>query len=278
MTRATTSLASSLLLLLLIHSSAIGQTVDPAEFEKVLFPVVIHWLSPVEGAHGSSWMSDVRVVNAHPTEPVWLSGAYGCFMCRTRIPVPPGITFTIMPNSGGPIPGPGSFLHVERGKVDHLAFGLRIRDLNGEERSWGAEVPVIREREFRSDRVNLMNVPLAPLYRVHLRVYSLEPIEGAEVLVRVYAQPESEGVIMGGNNLEPDEVLGETTLTLMTANPSIYADLRPGFAELTDLPTGGYSGSSVRVELVPMDPDLRIWGFISVTNNETNDFTVVSPH
>lgn len=272
MTRATNSLGSSLLLLLLIHSSAIGQTVDPAEFEKVLFPVVVHWLSPVEGAHGSSWMSEVRVVNAHPTEPVWLGGRYVCFMCRTRIPVPPGITFTLMPINGA-VP---AFLHVERGKVDHLAFGLRVRDLNGEERSWGAEVPVVREREFRSDRVNLMNVPLAPLYRVHLRVYSLEPIEGAKVLVRVYAQPESGGVGMGGITLEPDEVISETTLALITA--PFHPDLWPGFAELTDLPTGGYSRASVRIELVPMESNLRIWGFISVTNNETNDFTVVSPH
>jgi len=56
-----------------------------------------------------------------------------------------------------------------------------------------------------------------------------------------------------------------------------FSENFPGFAATTNLPVGGYEGSSVRIELVPLTSGIRIWGFISVTNNRTNDFTVISP-
>ena len=263
---------ASVFVLILIVPSLSAQ---PTGYEKVLFPIVS---TPTPGAHGSLWMSEVRVTNGDPEESVGLAGGYACFGCRTPVKVPPNITYTLMPLVG--ILGiPGSFLFVEQGKADHLHYELRVRDLSREEQSWGTEIPVVREREFRGDRINLLNIPLSPLYRRNLRIYTLNPISGAEVLVRIYSQPTGDrGVILGASN-DPDRIL--TELVLSTTNVPKgsfpFSENYPGYAATTIFPVGGYQGPSVRIELVPLTSGIRIWGFVSVTNDRTNDFTVISP-
>ena len=102
-------------------------------------------------------------------------------------------------------------------------------------------------------RLNLLNIPLSPLYRYHLRVYTLNPIKGAEVLVRIYSQPSGDrGVILARSN-DPDRMLRELVLSTTAPEGSFpFSENFPGFAATTNLPVGGYEGSSVRIELVPL--------------------------
>jgi len=54
----------------------------------------------------------------------------------------------------------------------------------------------------------------------------------------------------------------------------------PGYAEIGDLsqiaPLGNASRLAVEVE--PLTPGLRIWSFVSVTNNETEHVTIITPN
>ncbi len=250
-----------------------AQTLD---YERILFPVVMN--GSVPGAFGAQWRSELSILNVHPSDGVPLRGSYACFHCRLPGPFPllPNRTYTQVPPAGtGGIPG--SFLLVEKGKADLLRFGLRVRDVSAERNNLGAELPVVREREFLTDKIELLGVPLSPLYRQHLRIYILDPVAGEEVLVRAYSQPLVGRVIGGENEGDPDVLLGENVIASRMVTSQGTLNNYPGFAEITSLPIGSYAGTTVRLELIPLRPGARLWGFLTVTNNTTNEFTVVSP-
>jgi hypothetical protein len=44
-----------------------------------------------------------------------------------------------------------------------------------------------------------------------------------------------------------------------------------------DLPTGFGGLSRVGIQIDSLDPNVPVWGFLTVTNNETQHVTVISP-
>lgn len=153
---------------------------------------------------------------------------------------------------------PGRVVYIPKGSFDQLASSLRLADASRLNESFGARIPVVPERDFRSDRIALVDVPQDDKnnFRYTLRIYALDP--GTSVHV----------ALVGSDNLV---VLRETDL---------------GFTDPGDayqLPYAEYSGfhpraQGVRVEITPATPGQRIWAFVSITNNVTQQITVVAPH
>ena len=65
-----------------------------------------------------------------------------------------------------------------------------------------------------------------------------------------------------------------------------YAEGIPGVLSFTpsSIARGGIEAepalagvTSMRIEVVPLTPNLRFWAFVSITNNETQEVTIVSP-
>jgi hypothetical protein len=238
-------------------------------YEKVLFPVLMQSGSPLPGANGSLWKNDSAVLN-RSREPIALYGSHICLMCRTPEPLAPGVTYEAVAHDNPT----GTFLLIERGKSDRVAFDLRVRNVAGDEA--GTALPVVREREFSSIGVSLLHVPLGGEQRLLLRVYALHHQPAATVLVRTYAQ---NILVPSPSSRTPDELVGESVHALVPyVTPSFDPEQFPSFVNLSTLPLGGASPARVRIDVLPLSPaDMKIWAFVTLTHNRTQAVTVIAP-
>lgn len=219
---------------------------DFAIFERVLFPV----LFDAPGAQGSHWVTEVAIANPK----LWDIETYNSIIPIDCIVPPCGERRRARSKSwwsGGDYPA-GVALIVAREDADDLAFSLRARDTSTVARNFGTEVPVVREDEMFESTMTLLDVPLDPRYRVKLRIY---------------AYAEGEGRLTGAGS--PRTFL----LTRPQCTGSQCAAL-PAYATI-DLPPGA-AGQRVNLYIDP-PPGTKAFAFASVTNNETQQVTTVTP-
>jgi hypothetical protein len=144
------------------------------------------------------------------------------------------------------------------GRVEYVqrdansAFNSRIRDLSHQAQTAGTEVPVVRETDFR-DAVRLLNVPGGANQRVQLRAWAATepPQTGTSFSVRGLPKPLSFGASSAG-------LLAYGTIDLTAALEGVdHADL------------------TIQSQSVGVRPP--VWAMVSITNNETQQVTIVSP-
>jgi hypothetical protein len=134
------------------------------------------------------------------------------------------------------------------------------------------QIPVAREDDFRNDRVELLGIPRDSRYRYHLRIYSLQPGQ-----VTVSAYEESSAIPNTETGLPDDLQVGTTTVELRNTARQFVSSY-PAFAQLTNVPgLSGDGARSVRIEIVPAQ-GMRVWAFLTITNNVSQDVTAVSPN
>jgi len=261
------------ILSLVVLFAAAGAFAQPAGFEKVLFPIVIHPLQQTPGEFGTSWVTDISILNVG-SSPARLAGSYYCFDCHSEQPLQPGVTYSTVP-----VPAPGNiggaFLFVDSAAIGQIRFGLRVRDVSREGDGFGSEVPVVRTQSFRADGVSLLGIPNQPSLRLMLRMYALDGV-GGEVRVRIYEQ---QGGVIHLGDLTGDALFAERTYTLTNIHNSLVPqdqDNYPAYAQAADLPMP--STPLARIDVVPITSGMRIWAFASATNNTTQQVTVISPH
>lgn len=244
-------------------------------FERFLVPIFIREAIP--GAFGSSWMTDFWISNSGPV-PVDFGGGFD-FGCSFPPCVPgsgtlnPGVTFRprVIARPDGL---QGTFVLADAQSAEGLSWALRFRDLSRQSQTWGTEVPVVREAEFRSEKISLIDIPRTTGFREVLRVYSAGD-NGAQASVRVRAYR-----IRSENDLPnalPDSFLGESVLHLQFVSPGSSA--YPGYAAVFDLGTIASLGGvdRIRLDIEPISPGVRVWAFVTVVSNETQHATVITP-
>lgn len=248
-----------------LHASEPSQ--NPADYERVLIPIVVSRGLP--GAFGSLWTSELWVRNAGD-QTAWITEGppvcnIGCdedhhvLFPRTTVSLPPG---------GRALDHPGYLVHVQRGR--DIAFNLRVRDLSRADGSWGTELPVVRESELLRGDTELINIPNEDGFRVLLRVYDPSALPARSVRVRVYP-------------VRGDSLLGERWLALDDVKlPFPVPDFpyHPGYAEvyLSETSFPGIAGHErLRIELRPEPGDFGYWAFATVTHNETQHVTTITP-
>lgn len=249
------------LLILVLFSFALRAQ----EVERFLLP--IHLLGPTGGAFGSQWVSELRIVNTGTSEASIENYRVGeCRIVCVPEPIPPGVSAPgdrVRTFIGGPIPG--ALLLVKPEFVDQFVFTARVRDTSRAAQGWGTWLPVVHESQARP-AIHLLDVPVDAQYRQLLRVYSFALARERSVRVRVYdASREFPAALPA----EPDALLAERSL------PLVYeSDFKPIYAQL-DL--AGLTGSATRVRLL-VEGDFGVWAMVSVTNNVTQEVTVMLPH
>jgi hypothetical protein len=151
---------------------------------------------------------------------------------------------------------------------------LRSRDTSRDEEAWGAIVPVVGSDRLHSDSFSITDVPVSDGFRATLRIYDADPTTTPVALVRYY-ELDPHTVHPEG---EPDVLLSETTIgfVMPPANTSPYC---PAYAELV-LPTAVTASLTkrLRIEIVPKDDHRDYWGFVSVTNNKTQEVSILAPN
>ena len=222
-------------------------------FEKILIPVIFNG----QGALGSNWSTELSLRNdndylVEPWRPIAGSSAIA--------PVTP-ISF-----GSGSAPS-GAFLILPRKAAARVSFHAAVRDTSRADREWATEIPVVRENDFSSSGVELLDIPVDSRFRTMVRVYSMaNPVPAYASFVHIIVYSIDNGSVLRDVYPSLSDPTGCSEATSCATIPS--------FASVSDLTTGLPSG---RVG-VQVQGNAPLWAFATITNNETQHVTVVSPH
>lgn len=264
-----------------VYYHAVGSEPDVFAFERILFPV----LFSSGGAAGSSWRSEAVIFN--PTRYPILNANH--ILPSDCTPYP---CAELMPRESRQAFGEG-FPHgvallVPRAEAETVAFSLRVRDVSRDADNLGTEIPVVRESAMlsqpaigpitgagphevgdRNSDVALLDVPRDPRYRTKVRIYAFR-VDPVEVLYH-----ESPGLKIVGTGAQKGQVLQEIGFTLDPTCNRAGCAATPAYAEV-DLAAGS---EGERVDLFIQLPHGTLgWAFASVTNNTTQQVTIISPN
>lgn len=234
--------------------------------------VPVHVEGILHGAFGAQWKTDLWMRNSGLTDieiAPWTCGTQVCpavFPLRTYLG--PGRSLRNLPPLDSAADGnPSRLVYIPRNVAANVSFSLRFADVSRAALDGGVELPVIREQELLGDTAQLFNVPLGRSFRVMLRVYELS-YGSSRFLVKVYPQSES------------DEASVHQLELTATSNESGPFRSKAAYTQF-DI-TGLLSESkawpeTARIEVTPLTPGSNFWAFASITNNDTQIVTLVTP-
>jgi hypothetical protein len=232
-------------------------------YEKLLVPIIVH--SPVGGAFGSRFVTRLIVHNdSAQAVRVDQVGGHMCLIPGCLAWVAPG---THQPNvwASGLVGGRGAFIWVDSSQMHHLTFQLRVQDLSRQESTWGTELPILRESDFFDDRLTLIDVPDTENFRQTLRIYEWEGTpRNPVVMVRFYDQ--ESGALLR----ELPVVLERFSSSAADASQAQVGFWTDDFADLRP-------AERLRIVIEPVTPGIRFWAFVSITHNETQHITTITP-
>ncbi len=235
----------------------------PENYTQYLLPLYVH---NVPGAFGSLWSSEWTAYNSSSAL-LQILGGEPMILADPPIPYLPGGVTARM--HAEPMRH-GLFIYVPNPLVGSTFMSLRIRDVSEDATSYGAELPIVPTREF-ANTFTLIDIPNEPRYRATLRVYGASD---SPQTVRV-------------SIFDPDRVEAVKTFTVQLEGIlHIVADpfpKDPAYAQI-DLLTDDirFLRKPLRIEVDNMGanvspPPPAIWAFVSITNNETNQVTTITP-
>lgn len=245
------ALLSTLLTAFALHAQIPWQVT-----ERYLLPI---FTPPVHGAFGSEFHTSLYVTNRANTPVTMVFANAGCIICIQT----PGMGAIAVPANGdlGPATfeyngNPGRFVYVMTQATSPLSMNLRVHDVTRDDRSFGVEIPVVSDSEFFAERIVLTGIPTDARFRNTLRIYS----ESADTVTLT---------IQGR----------EPVLVPLTSN--IGDPLDPKYAMYTDFPVdAGVIHITIDAPPLPPGPPLipsPIWAFVTVTNNETQVISTITP-
>jgi hypothetical protein len=242
---------------------------DADAWQRILIPLID---PEAPGANGALWRTEVSMLvmaetaaEIHPTV---------CEVVLECFPFEPPLRrqFDLLTSGYNVSSGAGGqFIYVRAEDAGKVRLNARVYDASRTNATAGSEVPVVREPLFHTDAVELLNIPIHSQYRHTLRIYDADARDGARVAIRIYAAGEEQPRATVIRTLSVPARNYRTTTALLPVRPA-YTQLDP-----IDLLPNGADFRTMRIEVEPLDAGLRVWAFASITNNETNHVTVISP-
>jgi len=238
-------------------------------YERVLVPLSIDPHRPIPGAAGSLWTTELFAYNDAPYRGNILYGNPDCGLdspetCFLDI----GLPSKSMVNISGAITARLPYALVfwlQTGIADPTTFSLRLHDISRETVDAGTEVHVVRESDLVA-RAQLLNVRIDKSSRAALRAYDMG------------TQPASVGIyIYGPNDTTP---IASRGLDFSYPQDGYLAPARSGFVIIDDLARElpQLAAGTYRVEVETSNtPQKTMWALVSITNNETQRVTMVTP-
>jgi hypothetical protein len=230
----------------------------------------------IPGANGSRWTGELTFFNAG----VFDSEIGGSFSDPERLSPPGPLYIDLHPGqtrkpdlftSGVAV---GAFVQVPRPLDEATMISLRVRDLSRNAASWGTDIPIVGE-EDTATQVTLIDIPTDPQYRAMLRIYHWSGLDALPSRVTVYS---------------PDRAEPVATFDVTSSAPGGFWEpvegelpFYPSYAQIDLLtPAVRAAGPTIRVVVdnkgANVSPPLPpLWAFVSVTNNDTQQVTIMTP-
>lgn len=239
-----------------LRVAPVSDVVDPSLFERILVPVIYNGA----GAFGSQWRTEVwlhNLSNAALPRLRTQEQLIGCAPGYCDVPLEARETRKLEIDSAPR----GYLMHIARGSGDDLAVNVLFRDLTRQATALGAEMPVVRESEFLTGHSAILNVPTEQKYRITLRGYAFESGTIRFRVSRMDGTPLFESGLLslyGGDDVTPHH--------------GVIADLMEAFPQL-----GGMGPFRIEFDGLESSGDDRYWVFASITNNDTQHVTLITP-
>jgi hypothetical protein len=241
------------------------------DFQPVMVPIITGD-KVFPGAFGSQWHTTAWVYNESDSKVTILQGLFSrpVFFSEPVVEIPPHSTVPLLfvANTEGEY---AALYYVHPAELGHLSFQVRLHEnAFHAQHPVGVEIPVVRPPEFRSVKVDLLAVPISDGTRQTVRVYM--PAHGyteTRCTVRVYDQ--ETGALRYSTVLSP---YGNAE----NGHPAVgvIANLREAMHVTGD--------AVVRIEAtieLPEGPPSAlgggIWAMASITDDETQTVTIISP-
>jgi hypothetical protein len=257
-----------------------GKTVDPIPFTftpddddaYAVGLVPVHVDGILHGAFGAQWKTELWLRNSGRTNVEIAPWPCGDAVCSSDFPrkteLGPGRSLKNLPPLDSAADGnPSRLVYIPRNDAANVSFSLRFADVSRASLDGGVELPVIREQELLGDTAQLFNVPLGRSFRVMLRLYELS-YTSSRFLVKVYPQSESDEASVHSLELTATAAQGGT---FRPKAAYVQFDITSLLGEQKAWP------ETARIEVTPLTPGSNFWAFASITNNDTQIVTLVTP-
>lgn len=260
------SLVSAIAVVSALTADAQVNTTD--RIETILIPVATN--GEVPGAFGSLWLSEVWARNGTTLdlefqEPCRFPG------CEPDLK---GGQIAMVSGFQGP-EGMLLFNAVEAASNGEfprssVTIEARLFELSRYAQPNGIEIPVVREADFLSDPVWLLGIRPSTANRVAIRVWDPGHVESASVLVEVYDRSGTERIVAFELPLA-GRMFGDPPQTQRSL-PAIGSvlNLQSSYPEILN-------EEVVHIRISPQTDDLLYYAMASITDNETQHVTIVSP-
>lgn len=246
----------------LFSASLAAQAIDTSRFERLLLPIA---LTPVASG-GALWQSDLWL---HHEGSVMgqlypLGGCFGNACAPVNIGyIQPGETRFLAVGAVAETGSPVQYLYVEKSIVEDVQLQLHLRNDPVAHRRPETELPVVRERDFRTKRITLLNVRSGATARGSLRIFSARDDAPTDFVVRIISMTGAQ---------PPREISIQTA----RAGRAYGVVVHPAMVELHDVLRSAVD-DRLRVEIRAVDPTVRFWAFASVVDNTTQRVTLFTP-
>jgi hypothetical protein len=223
---------------------------------ELLLPV-----SSAVGGYGTQWSASLIVLNdGDETAEVLVDWQCSLPICPDRIFLEPGEWIA----TGLQGLGRGNLLTVVRGDPQ-FSYRLRVRDTATGEVKVLTELPVVPVESLGNDRLNLFKIDLPAGTRHALRVYDVSAAENPAVRVTASYMFNATGQrVAPGMVFFDEEIALHGRSALKPAEAALF-----NFLPIPDL--------DILVTIRPLDPEMRIWAFLSVTDNLSHDLVLYTP-
>jgi hypothetical protein len=235
------------------------------EWDRILLPVA----ASGPGPNAARFETEILITNAGD-EAVPVAGA--ATICCTGVSpllipvVPPHTTRTFTDLLDRASFYTGAFINVPSRMARDVTTKVRVHDTSRDASSFGVQIPVVSDLDFAAT-VRLAGIPTDARFRSTLRVYAYDARNFGPVTLRV--RDAEDGTLLA-------------TVPVALTAPDLRteaADLFPTAAQLSldSIIAPLRSHARLRIDIADSDAIRPIWGFVSITNNQTQEITLVTP-
>jgi hypothetical protein len=231
------------------------------ELDRILLPVA----ASGPGPNGARFETEILITNTGD-EAVPVSGAaVPTNTGQSPPPIPvvaPHTTGTFTDFLFNASTRTGAFIYVPSRMARDVITKVRVHDTSRDASSFGVEIPVVSDLEFAA-MVRLAGIPTDARFRSTLRVYAYDAGNFGPVTLRV--RDNADG-----------SLLATVPVALTALSPQ---DPFPAAAQLSldAIIAPLRSHPRLRIDIADSDAIRPIWAFVSITNNQTQEITLVTP-